>query len=444
MSRTERALELERRYLSPATRIAFIPTVIDRGAGCEFVDADGRAFLDFHSMGAILNTGYNHPRVVGAICNQAQQLVHSNSAYVVHENVVELAAQLAHLAPIDAGARVAFGLSGSDANDGAIKLVRAATGRPLILAYRGAYHGNTYGALSLSAVSANMRRGFDPAVPGVHHLPFPDPYRMPGCPDEIAVRCLAEIERLFETVAPPEDVAAVVIEPIQGDAGMIVPPARYVEGLQELCRRHGILVVAEEVQTGIGRTGGWFASSMVGLEPDVVLAGKALGSGMPVSAIVARTELMDHWAAPGHVFCTAANPICCAAALATLQIVADEGLIANATRMGERLRTGLASLAAEYEAIGDIRGAGLMLGVDLVEDRGARRRARRLAAAVVAAAYRRGLFVTFVAGSVLRLAPPLTLTSADADRALAILAEAFNDAVNGRVAESAVAAVIGW
>ncbi|WP_037065937.1 aspartate aminotransferase family protein [Pseudonocardia acaciae] len=434
-------LAKEAKYLSPSARIGFFPLVVDHGNGCWFTDRSGRRFLDFHSMACVLNTGHNHPRVVGAIQKQADRLIHVNSAYMTHEGLVTLAARLAELCPGTVARRVAFGLSGSDANDGAMKLARAATGRSRIIAFRHSYHGNTYGALSMSAVSLSMRRGFGPEIPDVHHVTFPDVYRMDG---DITDNCIAELEDLFATRIPGDEVAAVFIEPVQGDAGIVVPPARYLELLAELCRRHGILLVAEEVQTGIGRTGAWFACERFPVAPDIVVCGKALGSGMPVSAVIARAELMDAWSAPGHVFSTAANALCCAAANATLDIVEDEGLLENAVRMGQRLRAGLVALAAGHEVIGDVRGDGLMLGVDLVTDRATRERARTVAASVVAAAFDRGLYLTFLRGNVLRIAPPLTIGPDEVDLGLEILGRSLDDAVAGRVPEADIAAVVGW
>jgi 4-aminobutyrate aminotransferase len=437
-------LDLEERLLSPSARIPFLPMVPERGSGCHFEDVRGRRFLDFHAMACILNTGHNHPHVVAAIKQQADQMVHVNSAYATHENVVRLAARLTNLLPGTQPRQVAFGLSGSDANDGALKLVRAATGRTRAIAFHGAYHGNTYGALSLSAVSLNMRRGFGPEVPGIHHIPYPDTYRSGESATDTAGECIAALTTLLETTAPPEEVAAVFIEPIQGDSGILTPPPEYVSELGAICRRHGILLVAEEVQTGIGRTGTFLASEGLGLQPDVVILGKALGSGMPISAIVADAELMSHWGPPGHVFCTAANPICCAAALATLDVLEQEGLAANAKAMGERLTHGLNSLADSYSQIGCVRGRGLMVGADLVEDRVTRKRDRQLASAVLIGCFKRGLFMTFLSESVLRFAPPLTITGDEVDRALTIVDEALAEALAGKISESDLAAVTGW
>lgn len=446
MTSADEVIAAAERLVSPATRIPFLPLVVDSAAGMEIVESDGRRLLDFHSMACIATTGHCHPRVVEAIREQAGRLVHVNSGYGLHEPLVRLAGELVAIAPDCGPRKVAFGLSGADANDGALKLARAATGRPKAIAFLGSYHGNTYGALSLSAVSLAMRRGFGPVVPDIHHVPFPDTYHAPpgATPDDVAAACLGRLRELLETVAPPEEVAAIFIEPLQGDSGILVPPQSFIDGLVEICRARGILIVAEEVQSGIGRTGRWFASEHFGLEPDITVIGKGLGSGMPVSALVARAELMDAWGPPGHVFSTAAGPVCCAAALATLAVIVEERLLENARARGRQLADGLRELALRHEAIGDVRGLGLMLGVDLVEDREGKAPARALAAKVTLACYRRGLYLTFLRGSVLRLAPPLVLSAADVERALAILADALDDALAGRVSEGDVAAIVGW
>jgi 4-aminobutyrate aminotransferase len=267
---------------------------------------------------------------------------------------------------------------------------------------------------------------------------------MPGTPDEIAQDCLDAIKTAFATTAPPDEVAAVFVEPIQGDSGIIVPPGRFLTELSSLCAEHGILLVAEEVQTGIGRTGRWLAGEHFGIRPDIVLLGKALASGLPVSAIVARSELMDAWKAPGHVFCTGANPVCCAAALATLDVIEEEALLHNAEVRGAELRAGLLELQARHEVIGDVRGVGLLLGVDLVKDRSTRERATDLAPQVLLGCFRRGLFLTYLGKCVLRLVPPLIITSDDVARALEILDASLTDAVEGRIHPEETEAIVGW
>jgi 4-aminobutyrate aminotransferase len=438
--------EAANRFLSPATRLSFPPVIVEGGQGAIFWDLSGRRFLDLHAMAGVLNIGYAHPRHIKAVVEQVRKLVHCNPAYVMHEAPIRLAERLAALTPGAFAKRVAFGLSGSDANDGAIKLARAATGRQRIIAFSGAYHGNTYGALSLSSVSAAMRRGFGPEVPGVVHVPYPDIYRdaCRGTVDEVVARCLSELDAVFEAVAPPEDVAAIVLEPVQGDSGVIVPPQAYIDGLVERARRYGILLVAEEVQTGIGRTGRMCASEHFGLEPDMVILGKALGGGIPISAIVARSELMDAWRAPGHVFSTAVSPVAAIAALTVLDIVADEDLAGAAEARGAVLLRGLLEMAERYPVIGDVRGLGLMLGADLVLDRDSRARNRALTAKVVKGCADRGCFLTFLAGSVLRFIPPLVITDEQIEHALGVVEDSLAGALRGDVPDEEVRAFTGW
>lgn len=446
MTTNEEIVQQDLAFVSPGTRIPFLPLIPERGSGAELVDHDGNRFLDFHSMACIMNVGYGHPKVLEAINHQSRKLLHCNPGYGHSEPMAVLAERLVDLTPGNFAKKVAFGLSGADANDGALKLVRAATQRPKAISFFGSYHGNTYGALSLSAVSLAMRRGFGPVVPDIHHIPFPDTYRPPldASSADPANVCLEALNRLFNTVAPPDEVAAVFIEPIQGDSGIIRPPQSFIDGLREICREHGILIVAEEVQTGIGRTGQWFASELFDLEPDILLSSKALASGLPLSAIIARADLMDAWSSPGHVFSTGANPVCCAAALATIEVIRDEGLLENARKIGGLLKSTFEEMAQQYELIGDVRGSGLMIGVDLVSDRETRRRAKLQAAKVLLHAYRSGLYLTFLAGSVLRIAPPLVISEAQAERAITILSEGIEAATVGSISDEEASAITGW
>ncbi|MQA81678.1 MAG: aminotransferase class III-fold pyridoxal phosphate-dependent enzyme [Streptosporangiales bacterium] len=430
--------------MSPATRLSFPSVVVDGGAGATFWDRTGRRFLDLHSMAGVANVGYGHPRFVEAVVEQVRRLVHCNPAYVLHEAPIRLAQRLAASTPGTFPKRVAFGLSGSDANDGVIKLARAATGRQLIVAFTGAYHGNTYGALSMSSVSAAMRRGFGPVVPGIVHVPFPDAYRSPYRGVDVAESYLAELDAVFDVVAPPEDVAAIVVEPVQGDSGVIVPPQDFMTGLAERARRHGILLVAEEVQTGLGRTGRMYAAEHFGLEPDIMVLGKALGGGIPISAIVARSELMDSWQAPGHVFSTGISPVAATAALAVLDILADDDLVTAAATRGGLLQRGLTEMQDRYAEIGDIRGLGLMLGADLVSDPETRTRNRILAAKVIKGCFDRGCYLTFLAGSVLRFIPPLVITDNEINHALETVEVSLKSALSGKVSDEEVRELTGW
>lgn len=443
---TAEIIASDQELLSPSMRIPFYPMVVDSAKGCILRDHDGREYIDWLAMAAIANVGYGHPKVVQAVQEQAARLLHCNAAYAYHEPLTLLTERLVAITPGRGRKRVAYGNSGGDANDGAIKLSRAATGRQKIIGFINSYYGNTYGALSLSACSLEMRRGFGPFLPEVYHVPYPDCYRCPWgqTRGQCDYACVAHFQMVLDRLAPAEEVAAVVMEPIQGDAGIVEPPQEYVDALTAICRRNGILLVAEEVQSGMGRTGRWFASEHFGLEPDVVVMGKALASGLPLSAIVARTELMDHWRAPGHVFSTGSNPVACAAALATIAVLETEDVIGHADRIGRYLKGQLQAMMQRFEVIGDVRGRGLMLGVDLVTDRKTRARARTLTAKVAWRCWEQGLFLTFFAGSVLRIAPPLVISQAEVDRALAILEQSLVDVLAGHVSDSVLNHVKGW
>lgn len=311
----------DKEVLSPASRMPYYPLAVRSGHGSTVVDADGNEYLDFLASAAALNTGHAHPKVVAAIQKQAAEFIHYTPAYMYHEPLVRLAQALVRITPGDFPKQVAFGLTGSDANDGAIKLARAYTGRPKIISFIRSYHGSTYGSITLSAISLNMRRKIGPLLPEIEHIPYPDCYRCPfglkygSC----GLHCLEYVRFAFANYIPPDEVAAVIMEPIQGDAGIVVPPVEYVQGLYKLCREHGILFVSEEVQQGFGRTGRWFGIEHFGVEPDILILGKAIASGMPLSALVARKEIMQAWEAPAHLFTTGGNPVSCAAALATIE-----------------------------------------------------------------------------------------------------------------------------
>lgn len=431
--------------ISPSARIPYYPLVVKSAHGATIEDSDGHLYLDFLSAACIANTGHSHPRVVEAIKKQSDKLIHYNLAYAYTEEAVELAVELCRITPGQFPKRVAFGLSGSDANDCAIKLVRQAAGRPNVISYLRAYHGQTYGALSLSAVSLPMRRHMGPMLPGVFHAPYPDCYhcnwaRGGNC----SLECLSALTGLFETSCPPDEVAAIFIEPIQGDSGIVVPPDSYMEGLRKVCEEHGILLVAEEVQSGFGRTGRWFASGKWSFAPDLVIMGKAMASGMPLSAVVGRKELFDGWESPAHAISTSANPISCAASLATVKVIEEEGLLDRARESGAYLKRRFLEMAGRHPLIGDVRGEGLMLGVDLVVDRSTKERAAKETAKVAYAAWKRGLFVTFFSKSVLRIAPPLIVTKDEMDRALGILDESLSDVEQGRIGDSVLSSVKGW
>lgn len=418
-------IEADARFVSPSYTRDY-PLVIARGEGAVVEDVDGNLFLDCTAGIAVTSTGHSHPDVVAAIVEQARRFLHMSGTDFYYEPQVRLAERIAEIVPIEGDVRSFFSNSGAEAIEAAIKLARYSTKRPFILAFLGSFHGRTLGALSLTASKAVQRRGFGPVAPGVFHAPYADCYRCPlGLrPDTCQAECLGTLEdQVLVHLVSPEDVAAVVVEPIQGEGGYLVPPAQFHQRLQALCRRHGILIVADEVQSGMGRTGKMFASEHFGLTPDVVAMAKGIASGMPLGVTSARADVMA-WPPGAHASTFGGNPVSCAAALATIRLLTDS-LIENAAAVGSHLMAGLAGLAARHPLIGDVRGKGLMIGIELVRDRATKERATTERNAVVHEAFRRGLLVLGAGRNALRLSPPLVLTKAQADVALRILDEAI-------------------
>lgn len=444
--RAQDIIERDRRVISPSERIVFFPLVVEKALGVKIWDVEGREYLDFLSGAAVNNVGHRHPRVVRAIKEQCDKFIHSAFIYTYYQAPVDLAEKLCEITPGTFPKRVAYGLSGGDANDGAIKLARSSTKRKKILSFLKAYHGTTYGALSLSAITTRMRREMGPFLPEVYHVPFPDCYRCvfnlsyPEC----GLYCLDFVKTYFEMMIPPEEVAMIIPEPIQGDAGIIVPPPPYLPKLKQMCEEYGILFASEEVQTGMGRTGKWFAIEHWGVEPDIIVTAKALGGGMPLSAIVAREELTEEWRAPATFYTTNANPLCCAASLATIAVIEEEKLLARASRLEGFFKKRLDELKDAHPLIGDIRGRGLLLGVDLVTDRGTKAPAHREALKVCWRCFEKGLILTNLGQSVLRIAPPLNIAEEDADQALRIIDEALEDTEKGRVSDEVLDGMVGW
>jgi 4-aminobutyrate aminotransferase len=395
------------------------PLVVSRGQGVMVEDVDGNHYLDFMAGIAVSSTGYGHPKVVAAVKDAADRFLHICGGDFYYESMAVLCERLAKVAPGRAKKRVFLTNSGTEAVEAAIKLARHATRRTAIIAFRGAFHGRTTGAVTLTSSKARQHAGFGPLLPDVHHVPFAYRYRCQFCADEPACNrgCIDVIEKeLFTRHLDPRDVAAIFVEPIQGEGGYIVPPAGYLPALRELCDRYGILLVADEVQSGVGRTGKMFACEHEGVEPDILLTAKGLGSGMPIGAMIAK-ESVTTWESGSHGSTFGGNPVCCAAALATLDLV-EGGLMANAARMGERLLARAAGLKEKHPCIGDVRGRGLMVGVEFVKDRMTREPAGELVHDLVQRAFRQGLLLLGAGKSTLRLAPPLVVDQNDVDTAM--------------------------
>jgi 4-aminobutyrate aminotransferase len=419
-----RVVQKDERYSSPCY-IKEYRLAVARGRGAMIEDVDGNRYLDFMAGIAVAATGHAHPDVVAAVKESAERFLHICGSDFYYRPFAALCERLAALAPGGADKRVFLTNSGTEAVEGAIKLARASTGRKDLIAFRGAFHGRTYGAMSLTSSKVVQRNGFGPFLPGVHHVPYPDPYRSEGGPEESARRSLDAIDDLFRRHVAPNEVAAVFVEPILGEGGYVVPPDAFLTGLRELCTRHGILLVFDEIQTGVGRTGRMWAAEHSGAVPDILLTAKGLASGLPLGAIIANASLMT-WKRGSHGSTFGGNPVSCAAALATLDVV-ERGLLENARRMGERLMAGLRRLQQQYPKIGDVRGRGLFIGVEFVNDPRSRDPLPSLVPDIVEAAFRKGLLLLSCGEGVLRLAPPLIIDDYDVDTALTILQDCLKE-----------------
>lgn len=418
-------IERDGKVVSPSYTRAY-PFVIARGEGAVVEDVDGNRFLDCAAGIAVNSTGHSHPEVVAAIVDQAQKFLHMSGTDFYYEPQVRLAEELESVAPFSGPKRTFFGNSGTEANEAAIKLARYHTKRYGLIAFLASFHGRTLGSLSLTSSRAIQRKGFGPPLAGTYHTPYANCYRCPigARPETCAAECLDFLEdQILVHLVAPDEVAAVVVEPIQGEGGYVVPPAQFHERLRELTRTHGMLLVVDEVQSGMGRTGKMFAMEHFGVEPDIVTAAKGIASGLPLGVTTARAEVMG-WPPGAHASTFGGNPVACAAALATLKLL-KETLIENAASVGAHLLECLRELQHKHAIIGDVRGKGLMVGVELVRDRQTKERATTERDRVVEECFRRGLLILGAGRNALRLSPPLVLTKTQADTAVRILDEAL-------------------
>ncbi len=433
-------VEADDRWMSPSYTRSY-PLVAKRGRGTRVEDVDGNEFLDFAAGIAVVSTGHCHPEVVKAIQQQAGELIHMSGTDFYYEGLVTLAERLSAVAPMPGPHRFYYGNSGAEAIECALKVARYHTGRQNVIAFLGAFHGRTMGALSLTASKPQQKRRFAPLVPGVTHVRYPYTYR--GCPggtaqeqEAFALECARYIEdRLFKTMLPPEEVAAIFVEPIQGEGGYVVAPTVFMQELRKICDRHGILLVADEVQSGAGRTGKWWAIEHTGVQPDIVCMAKGIASGMPLGICMTRAEIMD-WKPGSHASTFGGNPVAIAAALATMNVLEREG-IANAAKLGEATISRLRGWVAKHSIVGDVRGRGLMIGVEIVKDQKTREAAPQLRDRIVDLAFERGLLILGCGETSVRLAPPLVVQQGEIDAALAILEECIGIAQReGNITES--------
>lgn len=417
-------VERDRRVISPSYARDY-PFVMDHGLGSEVWDVDGNRFVDFAAGIAVCSTGHSHPRVVEAIKEQVDKFLHI-SADFYHPKWIALGERLDEIAPFEERAQTFMTNSGAESVEAAIKLARHYTGRQQFIGFFGAFHGRTMGALAFTSSKPLYRSGFLPVMGGVTLVPFPDPYRplLQSHRSDYGEAVVDYIENVvLARSVPPDDCAGILVEPIQGEGGYIVPPDGFFPALRRLCDKHGILLIADEVQSGVGRTGKWWAIEHWGVEPDIVCAAKGIASGLPLGAMIARASLME-WPRGAHGNTFGGNPVSCSAALVTLDLI-ENGMMQNAAEMGQYILDALAEVAARHPSIGHIRGKGLMIGVEFVSDKKTRQPAKRLRDRIVHAAFTRGLLTLGCGESVIRISPPLNITRSLVDEGLEIFEAAI-------------------
>src|SRR5271168_5158882 len=426
----KRILAGDEKYISPSYTRSY-PLVAKRGRGIVVEDVDGNEFFDFSAGIAVTSTGHCHPDVVAAIQKQAGELIHMSGTDFYYENMVELAERLSKIAPMPGPHKIYYGNSGAEAIECALKLARYHTNRQNVIAFFGAFHGRTMGALSLTASKPQQKRRFGALMSGVTHVRYPDVYR--GCSggaqeaEQFALGCARFIEeKLFKTTLPPEEVAAIFVEPVQGEGGYVVAPTIFMQELRRICDRHGILLVMDEVQSGVGRTGKWWAIEHTGVEPDIICMAKGIASGMPLGITMSRSEIMD-WVPGSHASTFGGNPVCVAAALATLDVIEKEHLLEHSSEVGAHMLKRMANWPSKLKLVGDIRGRGLMIGVDIVKDKSTKEYAAAERDLIVEKAFERGLLFLGCGPCSVRLCPPLVVTKEESDVAMDVLEECIQE-----------------
>ena len=424
----KRVLAGDEKYISPSYTRSY-PLVAKEGRGIVITDVDGNEFFDFSAGIAVTSTGHCHPDVVAAIQKQAGELIHMSGTDFYYESMVTLAERLSKIAPMPGPHRIYYGNSGTEAIECALKLARYHTKRQNVIAFLGAFHGRTMGALSLTASKPQQKRRFGPLVPGVTHVRYPDLYRGPAAgedPETFALNCARFIEeKLFKTILPPEEVAAIFVEPVQGEGGYLVAPSVFMQELRRICDRHGILLAVDEVQSGVGRTGKWWAVEHTGVQPDIICMAKGIASGMPLGITMTRAEVMD-WVPGSHASTFGGNPVCIAAALATLDVIERDKLVENSAVVGQYILDRMADWPRKHKLVGDVRGRGLMIGVDIVKDKNTKEYAPAERDRIIELAFERGLLFLGCGPSAIRLSPGLVVTKDEADVAVEVLEEAIS------------------
>jgi 4-aminobutyrate aminotransferase len=418
----------DEQFVSPSY-LRYYPLVVESAKDCIVRDVDGNEYIDFNSGIACMNVGHCHPRIVDAITSQSSRFLHYSNTDFYYKVAINLAEKLSEITPGESKKKTFFGNSGTESIEAAVKLARWHTRKPLFIGFISAFHGRTMGSLAFTASKGVQRRYFSPMMPGVAHVPYPYCYRCPfkltrpncnyWCADFIE-------EQVLHKYMPPEDVAAILFEPIQGEGGYVVPPPEFFQKLKKISDEYGILLIDDEVQSGIGRTGKWFAIEHWGVEPDITCCAKALASGLPIGAAVAKSSIMD-WTGGSHASTFGGNPVSCAAALAVLDVIKEEHLLDNANKQGDYLKKRLADFGETSRIVGDVRGKGLMIGVELVEDKETRKPAAKKASEVMVRSWKRGVAVVTCGVSTLRIVPPLTIQTDLLDSALAVIEDTITE-----------------
>jgi 4-aminobutyrate aminotransferase len=418
----------DERFISPSY-VRFYPLVVESGEGCIVRDVDGNEYIDFNAGLACLNVGHNHPKVIEAIKKQCDRFLHYSNTDFYYSEVIALAEKLAEITPGNFEKKVFFGNSGTEAIEAAIKLAKWHTRKQLFIGFINAFHGRTIGALSFTASKPAQRRYFFPLMPGVVHVPYPYCYRCPfkqTYPD-CHYWCVDFIDEfVLQKYAPPEDVVAILFEPIQGEGGYVVPPPEYFKLLKKLADKYGLLLIDDEVQAGMGRTGKWFAIEHWNVEPDIICSAKALASGLPLGATIAKAKIMD-WTGGSHASTFGGNPLSCAAAIAVIDVIKEERLLENAAKQGAYIMKRLEELKDKSEIIGDVRGKGLMIGMELVTDKESKKPAPDKANEVMMRSWKRGVAVITCGISTIRIMPPLNITRELVDSALDIIEDVVKE-----------------
>lgn len=433
-------IKQDQRWIGNSTRAPYFPLVIHSAKGCRIKDVNGKEYFDLISSAAVMNTGYQHRRITAAAKDQLETLTHFSNDYFYTTPQIELAKKLARITPGDDEKKVLFGFSGSDSIDTSIKLARSYTGRSKIISFMGSYHGSTYGALSVSAIDLNMRRKMGPFLPEIYALPYPIEDEQQPYDESIWKR---DFERYFETMIPPEEVAAVLIEPVAGDLGLFPAPLLFMQKLRSFCDHYGILLVVDEIQQGFGRTGKWFSIEHFAVEADILVMGKAMASGLPMSCVAASREIIDSIQMPGHLFTLQGNPVIARAALETINVIEDEHLINRARECGERMMFRFQEIKEKSKAIRCIRGLGLSIGVQ-VQSMHPNETDNDVAKKICYGCYTKGLLLIYLNQNTLRIQPPLIITDEELEMVMKTMEQVFLELEAGKYEDNARNIIKGW